>query len=416
MALPTTQEVFELVGEIRKDVSGLKENALTKEESERINKRLDEFEEHTQKQFQEFKRLEGLEAEIEKTKEQIEKAVTENKTYFDRIVELEAQIAQRDPSNKGKNYRDAKEYKAIEAWLRRPDAVPEELKAELRTDVDTAGGFLVPSMLDSEMLKEVVEIDALRSVCRVKTIATKTLDIVVRNDIPRATYEGEGEAGGDDISGYRLVSVTPYRQTVTVPLTLDQIMNAAWDMQSEVLGDAGEGFAEGEGNGFVNGSGHKQPEGFLNNAAIIAGMMTPVDDTDEAAFANALVDMTGTLKVGYGPTWAWHRTTLARLRRLRSAATGEFLWSPNINGPAALTFLGYPYIVLPSMDPVTTASGDLVVLADFRRGYLIVDRVGLSMVRDDLAKKRQAIVEITMHRWNTGIVVMPEAFKLQRST
>lgn len=413
----TPREVIEAVEALKDQVKGISKYAPTEEEKRRLDDRLNKFDEQFQKVFLEAKRVEGLEQEIEAKKAEIEKLDTKTSKTSDRLIELEAMIAQRDVANTkagGKNYRDLSEVKAIESWLRRPDAVPEELKAELRTDVDTAGGFMVPTVLDSELQKEIVEMDPLRSVARVRTIAAKTMDMVVRTGIPVATFEGEAEPGADSISTYRLVSVTPHRQTVTIPVTLDQLMNSAFNMGTEIMQDGGESFAYYEGNGFVNGTGVKQPEGFLNNPTVIA-TVSAADSTDDTAWSNAIIDAQGKLKRGYNGTWAFHRTTLARLRRMRATATGELLWGIFQDGPAP-TLLGSPYIVLPSMDPYPTALGDLVVYADFRRGYQIVDRAALTVVRDEFAKKRQAIIEITLHRYLTGIVTMPEAFHLLRDS
>ena len=407
-----TNDVMEAVRLLRADVEKSLKHVPTEEERRKIDARLDKFDEDVQKSMLALKRLEGLEEAIESKKVELEKLDTKASKTSDRLVELEALIAQRDPSNKGKNYRDSAEIKAIESWMRRPDAIPDELKAELRTDVDTAGGFSVPTVLDSELQKEIVELDVMRSLARVRVIAAKTMDMVVRTGIPTATFEGEGDAGGDSISSYRLVSVTPYRQTVTIPITMDMLMNSQFNMENELLSDGGESFAYWEGNGFVRGTGAKQPEGFIKNATVIAGVST-ADMTDDTAWANAVIDLTGKLKRGYQGTFVFHRTMLARLRRLRVAATGELLWGMFQDGPQP-TLLGSPYAVLPSMDPYGTNQGDLIVYADFRRGYQIVDRVGLTVVRDDLAKKRQAIVEFTLHRWLTGLVTMPEAFALLR--
>ena len=416
MADNTPRDVIEAVSKLEEQVKGLSKYAPTEEEKRKVDARLDKFDESTQKLFLEMKRLEGLEAEIEAKKAEIETLNTKTSKTSDRLIELEAMIAQRDVTNtKGKNYRDRAEVKAIESWLKRPDAVPEELKAELRTDVDTAGGYMVPTVLDTELQKEIVEMDPLRSVARVRTIAAKTMDMVVRTGIPVATYEGEADAGGDSISSYRLVSVTPYRQTVTIPVTLDQLMNAQFNMDSEILSDGAESFSYWEGNGFVQGTGFKQPEGFVNNPTVIAGVSSVDFDGADGAIVNALITLQGKLKTGYVGTWALHRTMLARIRRLTSATTGELLWALLRDG-APPTLLGSPYILLASMDPFPTATGDMVVYADFRRGYQIVDRSQLTVVRDDLAKKRQAIVEITLHRWNTGLVTMPEAFALLRDS
>ena len=59
--------------------------------------------------------------------------------------------------------------------------------------------------------------------------------------------------------------------------------------------------------------------------------------------------------------------------------------------------------------PAATATNPSVAFGDFRRGYTIVDRTGMSVVRDDVTAKRRAVVEFTMNRWNTGQVTLDPA-------
>lgn len=55
-----------------------------------------------------------------------------------------------------------------------------------------------------------------------------------------------------------------------------------------------------------------------------------------------------------------------------------------------------------------------MLFGDFSRGYRIIDRTGLAIVRDDVTRAGEAIVLFVMHRWNTGIVTVPEAFRMMR--
>ena len=72
---------------------------------------------------------------------------------------------------------------------------------------------------------------------------------------------------------------------------------------------------------------------------------------------------------------------------------------------------GYPYdATMIDLDDVTTGSGAKpLVCADLFRGYEIFDMLGLSVTRDDLTRKKEAITEWTFNRYNTGRVVLPEA-------
>jgi HK97 family phage major capsid protein len=87
---------------------------------------------------------------------------------------------------------------------------------------------------------------------------------------------------------------------------------------------------------------------------------------------------------------------------------------PGLNGPVANSLAGFPYAVANTMADEANNSYSLA-FGDFRRGYTIVDRTGMSVVRDEFTLKKKAIVEFTMNRWNTGIVTLPEAIKVTKT-
>ena len=93
-----------------------------------------------------------------------------------------------------------------------------------------------------------------------------------------------------------------------------------------------------------------------------------------------------------------------------------FIWhvgsmDQGMGGARPNTIAGEDYIIL--QDIATVSAGNYsVVYADFRRGYVIVDRTGLSVVRDNITEADKAIIKFTFHRYNTGQVVLQEAFKL----
>jgi HK97 family phage major capsid protein len=65
--------------------------------------------------------------------------------------------------------------------------------------------------------------------------------------------------------------------------------------------------------------------------------------------------------------------------------------------------------------PSVAANSLSLVYADFMRGYTIIDRTGLQVIRDDVTRKKNNIIELTFHRYNHGQVVLPEAFKLLKT-
>lgn len=325
----------------------------------------------------------------------------------ERLDALEIELARAGGSSDSKNYKDSAEYKALNDYCRGGD-VDAEQKQLLRTDSDVAGGFLTTIELDSEITRKITEISMIRSIARVRTIASKAMAIPVRDSILTANYEGEAESNEDSVSTYSNETLNTFRQTVNIPITMDMLQDAEFDMESEIMRDAGEAFAQGEGFSFINGDGVKKPAGFLVDARVTANARET--ETASAVSAVDVILLTGDLKQGYNPRYVFNRRTLATLRTLK-AANNEFLWQPGLNGPVALTLNGFDYMIAEDMPDVADGAFP-IAFADFQRGYTIVDRTGMSVIRDEFTQKKKAIVEFTINRWNYGQVTLPEAIKV----
>jgi len=387
----TPNEVKEAVEALRKSVDQYgQESAQTKAISEKVEKTLLAHDEHNAKIVADMLAEQKKSLELE-----------------ERVKGFELELAKKQVS--GKNYKDGLEYKAINNLVKFGEKGLEvEQFKTLRMDTGTSGGYLTTTEMDNQLLKQVTEISPVRQVSRVKTTSKKTLEIPIRTTIPVATYEGEAGAGNESQSVYANEQLTAYRLTVTIPFTMDLLMDSQFDLMSEINADVAEAFAFGEGNKFVLGTGAKQPEGFLVNPAVIAA--TSTSGTGGAISIDDLFTLTGALKVGYNPIFAFNRKTLAYIRTLKDGA-GSYAWQESLVPNAPATIAGSPYVVMQDM-PDIAASSKSVIYADFLRGYTITDRTGMTMIRDETSGKKNAIVELTFHRWNTGQVVLPEAFAL----
>ncbi len=80
-----------------------------------------------------------------------------------------------------------------------------------------------------------------------------------------------------------------------------------------------------------------------------------------------------------------NRKTQAQIRKFK-ATTGEYLWAPpaQLNAPA--TLMNFPIIEAEDM-PDVAADSFALAFADFNRAYLIVDRVGIRVLRDPYSTK-----------------------------
>jgi HK97 family phage major capsid protein len=124
--------------------------------------------------------------------------------------------------------------------------------------------------------------------------------------------------------------------------------------------------------------------------------------------------MTGDLKVGYNPMYGFNRSSLATFRAFTGTTNDHFIWQAGLAPNVPNTINGEPYVLLQDMADIASNSLS-VVYADFKRGYRWIDRTGLVIIRDDFTGKKEAIVELLFRKWNSGKVVLPEAFKLLKT-
>ena len=123
------------------------------------------------------------------------------------------------------------------------------------------------------------------------------------------------------------------------------------------------------------------------------------------------MDMVHGLKSEYAAnaTMMMNRSTLGVIRKLKDTA-GQYIFQTGFSGQSGLpnTILGSPYVE--AADVADAASGaKSVIYGDFRRGYMIVDRVSLSVLRDPYSQAASGNVRYMARRRVGGEVVLAEA-------
>ena len=109
------------------------------------------------------------------------------------------------------------------------------------------------------------------------------------------------------------------------------------------------------------------------------------ETTDEAA--DCLLDLVFALKAPYRrrARFVMNRLTQAAVRKLKND-DGDYLWQPALGAELASTLLGYPVTECEEMPDIAAGSMALA-FGDFERGYLVVDRAGINVLRDPFTAK-----------------------------
>jgi HK97 family phage major capsid protein len=156
-------------------------------------------------------------------------------------------------------------------------------------------------------------------------------------------------------------------------------------------------FAEQENTAFVSGDGVAMPKGFLSYEIIDEGawqwgkigcLTTGVDgewpSTDPA---DKLIDFVYALKSAYRANahWVMNRSTQAEIRKIKDS-DGNYIWRPGEQAGQGATLMTFPIAETEDM-PDIAADSFAIAFGDFARGYLVVDRVGLRILRDPFSAK-----------------------------
>lgn len=386
-----------VVAELRKTVETAqkekKENdAVVQSTISKLNTKLDSFEVDNQKlvakQLEDEKAVAAKEAEAK-----------------ERIDGLEKKLL-RLPAGGTESKEATAELKAFTTLVTKGlDHVGADERKYLRTDVDIEGGYLAPLEMEASILKQIIEFSPVRSLVRLRTTSRRGIEIPKRTGIPTAYRVGQGVEDTQSQSAYGMETINVERLTVDIPISIEMLSDAAFNMESEISADAGEAFARTEGVEFISGSGVGEMEGILTNADVAE----TVSGVANAITADSLITISGTLKDGYIGRYLLNRVSLATIRTLKDGQ-GQYLWQNGLAAGLPSTINGDQYVSAIDM-PNISAGLYPVAYGDFARGYTMVDHTDTTLLRDPYTLGREGKVLFIMHRRNGGKVVLAEAIK-----
>jgi HK97 family phage major capsid protein len=378
-----------------------------------VNEALKDLRCEFDKKSQDLGKIEKIESILAKNEEDsqeltksLKEAEKKSAELEERYNSLEAEV-KRVPLCGDADEEKKAELKAFESFIvKGEDFLGEAEKKYLRTDVNSDGGYLVPVQQESEIIKQITEISPIRNIAKVRTMGAKTMRMPVRSALVAGGWVGEGEQDSLSNSTYGNEELTAKGLQVTVQITRHELQDATPNMVAEIGSDVAESFAQVEGAAFVNGDGSEKPEGFMFDSRV--GEINS-GDAGNLTF-DSLISVTGEIKTGYSPVYGFNRKTLAVIRGLKDGASNYVWRQGNLGAGIPNSIMGSPYVEIPDM-PDIAASAYPVIYGDFSKGYLIGDRLGMNVIRDDFTQKRKSIVEFTYLKRLDGQVVLPEAFK-----
>lgn len=317
------------------------------------------------------------------------------------------------------------EVKAYDKYLRfgdRSNKLTEDERKVLIVGNDSSGGYLAPPEMVMDIIKGVVEFTPFRGICTVYTTSRGELMLPKRTQTAAATRVGEVSTRAETQNpAWGMLTIQTPEMYAEARISKQNLEDSAFNLQQFIQDECREQFGVKEGAEAINGTGNPtQLLGIL--AANAAGIGTPLAFQvsgsaatiagPAAAQADGLIDLFYGVKTAYAARGRWilNRNSLGQVRKLKDTQ-GQYLWAPPIAVGEPSTILGAPYTECPDM-PNQGANAFPIGFGDWKRAYVIVDRVEMDFVRDDLTLANVGQVKFTARRRVGGQVVLGEAVKL----
>lgn len=353
--------------------------------------------------FEDFKKkndkeLDGIKAEKGKLSDQVDK-INEKLGDLDKLkdeLEKELKAAKRPGATQGK---EADEHKtAFYQFMRKgtEDGLSELERKAVQTTTNQDGGYAVPEELDQTLLELLKDESPMRAVCSQLTVGTPDYKKLVNLGGAGSGWVGETDprptTGTPTLAQIQAYMGEIYANPQATQASLDDVF---FDVENWISTEVAQKFAEKEGQAFLLGDGDKKPKGILSY-----GLAATVDKDREFGTlqkvlsgtagnftGDNLIDLIYATKKGYrnGAVFMMTNLTQAKARKFKDN-DGNYLWQPGLQLGQPSTLLGYGIEENEDM-PEVAADSNAVLFGNFKRGYLIVDRMGTRVLRDPYTNK-----------------------------
>jgi HK97 family phage major capsid protein len=364
------------------------------------------------KVFAEFKaandeRLKGVEKKFEDvvTNEKVEKinaSVTTLQTAFDDMSAKLARAQLGSGAGTALTPEQDEHKKAFNSWFRNGEneatLKAAQVKAAATTSNDPSAGFVVPAELETTIDRVLGTVSQMRTLATVRKMGAASYKKPFNVGGAQGGWVGETEArpetGTPQLVELEFPAMTLYANPFA---TQDLLDDAVIDIAAWLSDEVNLTFAEQEGAAFVSGNGAKRPRGLLSYPTVadadyawgkLGYQVTGVNGAFAAdAPGDKLLDLIYALKAGYrlNATWLMNRTTVAAVRKMKDG-NDNYLWQPSAQAGQPATLMNFPVVDDDNM-PAMATDALSVAFGDFKRGYLIVDRMGVRVVRDAFSAK-----------------------------
>lgn len=295
------------------------------------------------------------------------------------------------------------------------------IKKDLVSGIGPDGGYWISPERSSSVSKRVFETSPMDQIATRMSTTSNEVEILLDDD--EASYIVVGETTTPTTTDTPQISVLkiPVNEIAALPrATRRMLEDAGFDIEGWLNQKVSDAFSRGRNNQFFVGDGVAKARGILDYSAwAVAGtyernaLEQLTSGTSGSFDADDFIELQNMLLEDYqaNATWLMRRAAFGEVMKLKSSS-GDYLLNPRIVAEGAKKILlGNPVRFAADMQAVA-ADGLAVAYGDFRRGYTIVDRKGILVIRDPYTSKPYTLFYTTM-RFG-GAVTNFQAIKIMK--
>jgi HK97 family phage major capsid protein len=283
---------------------------------------------------------------------------------------------------------------------------------------DATGQILVPEEIEAEIWRALPQLNVIRPLCSSRTISRDRIRLRGISEVQVGW--GKLELGGAAVDTTLVpLEIWQYAEDLEglTKVGKDELADSDVALEPIVSDSFARAMADAEEDAFINGTGHanQQPQGICLAAA---GVPTHALAAANAIVMNDILDLIYTVPAQYrkNGTFVMNSAIELALRQLLDVPTGRYLWEPSIQAGRPNTLLGYGCVACDSMPtftlPAPGTTMRVVIFGDFKAGYRIIDRAGMTIQRLTEIYATAGLVGFLASRRVGGSVIRPDALAI----
>ncbi|MBN6819529.1 phage major capsid protein [Methylobacterium organophilum] len=280
---------------------------------------------------------------------------------------------------------------AYKAWMRTGN-----VSAAMDKGTDGNGGYLAPIEWDRTIGMKLKQISPIRANARVQAISVAGFKKLFSDRAVGSGWVGEtASRPATTTPQIGSLDFTPGELYANPAISQQLLDDAAVNLETWLAEEVDTEFARQEGIAFLSGNGTNKPYGILtyvtggaNAARHPYGAIATVNSgAANGLTGDGMIDMMYSLpsQFAINAKLYMNRLSLGAARKLKDGQ-GNYLWQPSYQQGEPQTLGGAPIVEVPDM-PVVAAGNIAALYGDMAATYLVIDRIGISVLRDPFTDK-----------------------------